>query len=98
MHKYAALLPRESVHVALDCRVAWKFCGSFILRIGDFLWLAGTNFLRFEMTEKNIWWEVTFAIIYIQVAEYLSGRNLNMVFQLLFYGMLSQSSLCLHHV
>ena len=30
-----------------DClrySVAWKFCGSFILRIGDFLWFAGTNF------------------------------------------------------
>ena len=35
-------------------RVAWKFCGSFILRIGDFLWFAGTNFcgsrwLKFPM-------------------------------------------------
>ena len=27
-----------------EYRVAWKFCGSFILRIGDFLWFAGTNF------------------------------------------------------
>ena len=25
-------------------RFALKFCGSFILRIGDFLWFAGTNF------------------------------------------------------
>ena len=25
-------------------RVAWKFCESFILRIGDVLWFAGTNF------------------------------------------------------
>ena len=25
-------------------RVAWKFWGSFILQIGDFLWFAGTNF------------------------------------------------------
>ena len=24
--------------------VPWKFCGSFILRIGYFLWFAGTNF------------------------------------------------------
>ena len=26
-----------------DYRVARKFCGSFILRIGEFLWFAGTN-------------------------------------------------------
>ena len=25
-------------------RVARKFCGSFILQIGDFLWFAGTNY------------------------------------------------------
>ena len=25
-------------------RIARKFCGSFILRIGDFLWFAGTKF------------------------------------------------------
>lgn len=29
-------------------RVAWKFCGSFILRIGDFLWFAGTSFCGFR--------------------------------------------------
>ena len=27
-----------------DYRVARKFLGSFILRIGDFFWFAGTNF------------------------------------------------------
>lgn len=32
--------------------VARKLCGSFILRIGDFLWFAGTlKFLRYMMTE-----------------------------------------------
>ena len=31
-------------HLAIHYRVALKFCGSLILRIGDFLYFAGTNF------------------------------------------------------
>ena len=32
------------VVVGFCYRVAQTFCGSFILRIGDFLWFAETNF------------------------------------------------------
>ena len=42
-------------------RVAWKFCGSFILQIGDFCGLREQNFAVRD--DWNFWWELIFAIL-----------------------------------
>ena len=43
-------------------RVAWKFCGSFILRIGDFF--CGLREQIFAVWDDwNFWWELIFAIL-----------------------------------
>ena len=66
---------REDFICSCNYRVARKFCGSFILRIGDFLWFAGTNFCG------SRWLKYLLGLIFlrcsVQVAEHLSGRNLN---------------------
>jgi len=36
-------------------RVALNFCGSFILRMGDFLCFAGTNFCDWKKTGFSRW-------------------------------------------
>ena len=72
-------------------RLAWKFCGSFILRIGDFLWFAGTNFCGTR------WLKFLLGTNFCE-SLFKQQRSSTFYFQLLFYGMLSHSSLFLHTV
>ena len=80
-----------SLDIFSSYRVAWKFCGSFILQIGDFLWFAETNFcgsrwLKFLVGTNFC--DSVFKLQNIQVEE-----TLIWYFQLLFYVMLSKVTL-----
>ena len=60
---------RINMNIGNIYRVARKFCGSFILRIADFLWFAGTNFCGSRWLKFLL--GTNFCDALVQAAEYL---------------------------